>query len=95
MVEYKRLTWLPSIIEALFTVYLHEEEKNTPEEIAGFLGISTNSVKNILRSSPEAALKKIEEKIVDEKVATEEIRTHIAGGIAKLAIERWRQRQSS
>ncbi len=98
MVEYKRLTWVPSIIEALYTIYLHEEDKKNPDEIAAFLGISTNTLKNILRSSPETALKKIEEKkaidFTDEKEVTEEIKTHIAGGIPKLVYKQWKQKQN-
>ncbi len=82
LIEYRRLTWLPSLAEAAYAVVLANEEKKTEEEIAAFLGMTKISVRNILRASPEDVLKRLEGDIKGQR------RSHIAGGLAKLAYER-------
>jgi len=88
LVEYKRLTWLASLMEAIFVIYLHNEENKSADEIAEFLGISTQTTKAILQSKPEYAKSKLESGDSAEK-------THIAGGIAKLAYKTWKERENS
>jgi len=80
MIQYRQLTWLPSLMEACYVIVLHEKGKKTADEIASALGITKETVKRILASDPEAVKKKIEG---EEK----EISAHVAGGLAKLAWE--------
>lgn len=80
MIQYRQLTWLPSLMEACYVVVLQEKGKKTVDEIASMLGITKETVKRILSSDPEAVKKKIEG---EEK----ELSVHIAGGLAKLAWE--------
>ncbi|WAM32998.1 hypothetical protein [Caldicellulosiruptor morganii] len=87
LVEYRRLTWLASLMEAIFVIYLHNEENKSADEIAEFLGISTQTAKAILQSKPEYAKIKLESGESCEK-------THIAGGIAKLAYKTWKETQN-
>ncbi len=85
LAEYRTLTWLPSLARASFTVVLREEYLKTEEEIAETVGLTKQTVRNILRADPELAMYKvqhIEELTQEEK---KELRVHTAGGIAKLA----------
>lgn len=84
LVEYKRLTWLASLMEAIFVIYLHNEENQSADEIAEFLGISSQTAKAILQSKPEYAKIKLESGESSEK-------NHIAGGIAKIAYKKWKE----
>lgn len=85
LTEFKTLTWLPSLARASFVVVLKEEYMKTDEEIAQKVGLTKNTVKNILRADPELALQKIKslETLISEEV--KELKIHTAGGIAKLA----------
>mgnify|MGYP001419427285 FL=1 len=80
LVEYRNLTWVPSLIEASYIVVLHELYNKTADEIAEFLGISSSTVYNVLRADTEKVLEKLEEERQEK-----DLRTHVAGGIAKLA----------
>ncbi len=80
LVEYRNLTWVPSLIEASYIVVLHELYNKTADEIAEFLGISSSTVYNVLRADTEKVLEKLE-----EERQQKDLRTHVAGGIAKLA----------
>jgi len=82
LIEYRNLTWLPSLMAASYTLVLFHEASKTEEEIADFLGITKNTVKNILRANPEIVKKRLEDEIKGGKS-----RVHIAGAIAKLAYE--------
>ncbi len=85
LAEYRTLTWLPSLARASFAVVLREEYLKTEEEIAESVGLTKQTVRNILRADPELAIYKIqhiEELTQEEK---KELRVHTAGGIAKLA----------
>ncbi len=85
LAEYRTLTWLPSLARASFAVVLREEFLKTEEEIAQEVGLTKQTVRNILRANPELALYKIknlEELTQEEK---KELRVHTAGGIAKIA----------
>ena len=82
LIEYRNLTWLPSLMSAAYSVVLFNEAGKTEDEIAEFLGLTKNTVRNILRANPEAVKKKLEEEVKDE-----ETRVHTAGAIAKLAYQ--------
>ncbi len=73
-----------SLMEAIFVIYLHNEENQSADEIAEFLGISSQTAKAILQSKPEYAKIKLESGESSEK-------THIAGGIAKIAYKKWKE----
>ncbi|ADC89333.1 conserved hypothetical protein [Thermocrinis albus DSM 14484] len=85
LVEYRTLTWLPSLARAAYAVVLREEYFKTEEEIAQQVGLTRQTVRNILRADPALALEKIrrlEELLQEEQ---KELKVHTAGGIAKLA----------
>ena len=84
LVEYGRLTWLPSLAEAAYVILLKEEMLKTSREIAETLGITEQTVKNILRSDVEAVRRYLEGEI-------EKVDEHIAGGIAKMAYEKMKR----
>ncbi|NPB04870.1 MAG: bacterio-opsin activator [Aquificae bacterium] len=85
LAEYRTLTWLPSLARAAFAVVLREEYLKTEDEIAQLLGISRNTVRQILRADPQMALYKIQH--MDELSPEErkQLKVHTAGGIAKIA----------
>ena len=78
---YRNLTWLPSLAEAAYAVVLKGELFKTNREIAKELGISEQTVKNILQANE----KEVERFIMGE---IEKVDEHKAGGIAKLAYKR-------
>ncbi len=85
LAEYRTLTWLPSLARASFAIVLKDEYFRTEEEIAESIGLTKNTVRNILRADSEMALykiKHIEELTKEEK---NELKIHTAGGLAKLA----------
>jgi probable regulatory domain-containing protein len=85
LAEYRTLTWLPSLARASFVIVLREEFFKTEEEIAEIVGISKNTVRQILRADPQLALYKIqhmEELTAEEK---KQLKVHTAGGVAKIA----------
>ncbi|HXG41313.1 MAG TPA: regulator [Dehalococcoidia bacterium] len=89
LVEHRRLTWLPSLMEAAYAVVLREEGHKTADDIASFLGLSSASVRNLLAAQPEA----VEERLKGE--VTEEQRVHVAGGLAKLAYSALRREEAA
>ncbi len=89
LVELRRLTWLPSLMEAAYAVLLAEEHRWSTEEIARFLGISTAAVRHLLRA-PEAA---VLERLHGEEPSEHNV--HIAGGLAKLALDALRREEES
>ena len=88
LAEYRTLTWLPSLARAAFVIVLREEFLKTEEEIAEAVGITRQTVRNILRADPELALYKIQH--IDEltKEERKQLRVHTAGGIAKIAYKK-------
>lgn len=88
LAEYRTLTWLPSLARAAFVIVLREEYLKTEEEIAEAVGITRQTVRNILRADPELALYKIQH--IDEltKEERKQLRVHTAGGIAKIAYKK-------
>ncbi|HIO41684.1 MAG TPA: bacterio-opsin activator, partial [Aquifex sp.] len=85
LAEYRTLTWLPSLARAAFVIVLREDYLKTEDEIAEYLGISKNTVRQILRADPQLALYKIQH--MDELSPEErkQLKVHTAGGIAKIA----------
>ncbi len=83
LVERKRLTWLPSLMEAAYAIVLREEGHKTTDEIAQFLGLSTNATRLILGASTE----NVQERLEGETPENETTRAHVAGGLAKLAYQ--------
>ncbi len=85
LAEYRTLTWLPSLARAAFVIVLREEYLKTEDEIAEIVGITKNTVRQILRADPQMALYKIQH--MDELSPEEkkQLKVHTAGGIAKIA----------
>ncbi len=82
LIEYRNLTWLPSLMSASYAVVLHEEYFRTEDEIAEFLGLTRNTVRNMLRADVELVMKKIKGEIENPEQAP---KAHTAGGLAKYA----------
>lgn len=80
LVEYRNLTWVPSLMAAAYAVVLHDKGK-TAEEIAEFLGMTKQTIKRMLSADPEEVMAKLR----GEELEKDE---HTAGGIAK---EAWRR----
>jgi len=78
---YRNLTWLPSLAEAAYAVVLKGELFKTNREIAKELGISEQTVKNILQADE----KEVERFIMGE---VEKVDEHKAGGIARVKKEK-------
>lgn len=93
LAEYRTLTWLPSLARAAYAIVLKEEYNRIEDEIAEEIGLTRQTVRNILRADPELALKKIEK--MKELVTEEgkEMQVHTAGGIVKLAYNLIKQGQ--
>lgn len=81
LVEYRNLTWLPSLAEAAYVVVLKNESMKTYSEIALTLGITEQTAKNIATADEE----KVKAYLMG---AEEKPKEHIAGGIAKLAYKK-------
>ncbi len=82
LIALRNLTWVTSLMEAAYAVVLAEDALKTEDDIAEFLGLTRQTVRNILRAEPELVLKKLEGEL-HEKTP----RAHTAGGLAKLAYE--------
>ena len=81
LVEYKHLTWLPSLAEAAYSVVLKNKLMLTNLEIAEELGLSRQTVNNILAAKEE----KLEAFL---KGKLEKLDEHKAGSLAKLAYKK-------
>ncbi|WP_456433235.1 bacterio-opsin activator [Thermosulfuriphilus sp.] len=82
LIYYRHLTWLTSLMEAAYAVVLSEEAFKTEDDIAEFLGLTRQTVRNILRADPNLVMKKISGEL-EEK----DLKAHTAGGLARLAYE--------
>lgn len=80
LVQHRHLTWVPSLLAAAYAVVLKNQYNKMDSEIASMLGLSSNTIKMILKSDPEGVLKKL-----NDQVESEEEKAHVAGGLAKLA----------
>jgi probable regulatory domain-containing protein len=78
LAEYRTLTWLPSLARAAFVIVLHEEYIKSESEIAEYVGLTKNTVRNILRADPQLALYKLQH--IDELTTEQkkELKVHIA-----------------
>ncbi len=85
LVEYRNLTWLPSLAEAAYVIVLKNETFKTYREIAETLGITEQTAKNIA-SADEDEIKKYLEGEIEERP-----KEHVAGGIAKLAYKKLKE----
>lgn len=85
IISYRKLTWLASIFESALVLVLKEVFNKTAEEIAQELGISSATVRNILKADSEKVMEYLERKFREE--TTEEEDVHIAGGLTKKAFE--------
>ncbi len=87
LVEYRTLTWLPSLARSAMVVVLREEFLKTDEEIAEEVGLTRQTVKNILRADPGAALQRLQtmDQFTEEERKSAPV--HLAGGLAKRAYE--------
>lgn len=81
LVEYRNLTWLPSLAEASYVIVLKNETIKTYKEIAEILGITEQTAKNVATADEE----KVKSYIME---GGEKPKEHIAGGIAKLAYKK-------
>ncbi|OAQ20839.1 bacterio-opsin activator [Thermosulfurimonas dismutans] len=80
LIELRNLTWVTSLMEASYAVILAEEGLKTEDEIAAFLGLTRQTVRNILRADPELVMMKLEGELREKTP-----KAHTAGGLAKLA----------
>ncbi len=88
LVEYRNLTWLPSLAEAAYIIALKNETVRTNREIAEYLGISEQTVKNVLGADEHV----VEKYLRGER---EKAGEHIAGGLAKLAYRRIKENRDN
>lgn len=80
LIELRNLTWITSLMEASYAIVLSEEAFKTEDEIASFLGLTRQTVRNILRADPELVMPKIQGELKKKTP-----KAHTAGGLAKIA----------
>jgi probable regulatory domain-containing protein len=85
LIEYRNLTWLPSLAEAAYVIVMKNEAFKTYKEISKELGITEQTARNIATADEEEVLKYIEGELEERP------REHIAGGIAKLAYKKLKE----
>ncbi len=95
LAEYRTLTWLPSLARAAFAVVLREEYLKPEDEIAEYVGLTRNTVRNILRADPDMAMYKIQHLDELSEEEKKELKVHTAGGVAKLAYKLVKEGQDS
>ncbi|WP_448522424.1 hypothetical protein [Pseudothermotoga sp.] len=95
LAQHRNLTWLASLARACIAVVLKEEYMKTERQIAEYLGVSTASVRNMLRANVDA----VKEKLADlDKLSEEEkgeLKMHTAGAVAKLAYNLVKEEQNT
>ncbi len=85
LAEFRNLTWLASLARASYAVVLREEFMMSEDAIAQRLGLTRQTVRNILRADPKKALSRVKEMDSIEPEEKRELRVHTAGGLAKKA----------
>ncbi len=80
LIELRNLTWVTSLMEASYAIVMAEEGFKTEDDIAAFLGLTRQTVRNILRADPELVMMKLEGELREKTP-----KAHTAGGLAKLA----------
>ncbi len=84
LVDYRNLTWLPSLAEAAYVVVLKNEAMKSYAEIARELGITEQTARSIATAKEE----RVEAYLTG---GVEKPKEHIAGGLAKLAYRKLKQ----
>ncbi len=84
LVDYRNLTWLPSLAEAAYVVVLKNEAMKSYAEIARELGITEQTARSIATAKEE----RVEAYLTG---GIEKPKEHIAGGLAKLAYRKLKQ----
>ncbi len=84
LVEYRNLTWLPTLMLASYAVVYHKDKHYPADHIAKVLGISTTTARNILQADETIAMERIKA-MTENKEVSEEKKTHMAGALAKIA----------
>lgn len=82
LILYRHLTWVPSLIEACYAVVLKEKFFKTESEIAQILGLTKQTVRNIISAKTEGIIENLESELKKKS-----IKTHTAGALAKLALK--------
>ncbi|MHA1237875.1 MAG: hypothetical protein ACTSSJ_01280 [Candidatus Odinarchaeia archaeon] len=82
LVEHRNLTWLPSLMTASYAVVYSNEKNYTSDKIANILGLTKQTVQNMLRADTEAVKARLSEMLEEEG---EDKKVHVAGALAKLA----------
>ncbi len=90
LIELRNLTWVTSLMEAAYAIVLAEEAFKTEDEIAQFLGLTRQTVRNILRADPELVMMKLEGELKEKS-----LKAHTAGGLAKLAYKEIKEGRDS
>ncbi len=90
IIHYRNLTWIPSLLEAAYAVVLSTDYNMPPSRIAQELGITEQTVRNILRADVEATKAKL-----SDELQYKEMKVHIAGGLAKWAYQEIKQGNES
>ncbi len=90
IMEYRNLTWIPSLLQASFAVVLVHEHGYTMERVAEELGLTVQTVRNMLRADPALVREKLE-----DELKAREIKVHTAGGLALWAYEEIRRGNDS
>jgi len=86
--EFRTLTWIPSIIKASYALLLQDIGKTT-DEIARELGLTKATVQRMLRADEKEVFRKVTGELIDEEKFDE----HVAGGLAKLAFKRLKEKE--
>lgn len=84
LVEFRNLTWLPSLAEASYVVVMKNEALKSYSEIARELGITEQTVRNIVLADEDEIKRYLEGEL-------EKPKEHVAGGIAKLAYRKLKE----
>ena len=66
--EYRNLTWIPSLMEASYAVVLKEEGLKSEDEIAKFIGITRQTVRNMLTADPDLVIKKLHGELESKEI---------------------------
>ncbi len=90
LIEYRNLTWIPSLIQASYAIVLSREMMKTEDEIAQYLGLTRQTVRNILRADEELVMKKLEGELQEKT-----LKAHTAGGLAKMAYKEIKEGRDS
>ncbi len=90
IIHYRNLTWIPSLLEAAYAVVLSTDYDMSPAQIAQELGITEQTVRNILRADVEATKAKLSDELLHK-----EMKVHVAGGLAKWAYQEIKQGNES